>query len=94
MYLSFQRVASSGSVKAVADLTVPAKATQAEIQADTQPIRYTMDGTDPASGSGMLFLTTADPKLFNIEDVKKIKFIQGAGGAGGLNVHYLAGRDI
>jgi hypothetical protein len=53
-----------------------------------------MDGTNPASGSGMLFLTTSDPKQFLIEDVKKLKFIQGAGGAGAVNIHYFAGRDI
>ena len=94
MYLSFQRVASSSSVKTVTDLTVPAKATHAEIQADTQAVRYTMDGTNPASGSGMLFLTTSDPKQFLIEDVRKLKFIQGAGGAGAVNIHYFAGRDI
>lgn len=94
MYLSFQRVASGASAKTVADLTVPAKATHAELQADTQSIRYTMDGTAPASDSGMSLLTTSDPKTFLIEDVKRIKFIQGAGGAGGLNIHYFAGRDI
>ena len=42
----------------------------------------------------MLFLTTEPPKTFLIEDVKQIKFIQGAGGAGALNIHYFAGRDI
>jgi hypothetical protein len=94
MYLSFQRVASSSSVKTVEDLTVPAKATYAEIQADTQAVRYTMDGTNPTDGSGMLFLTTSDPKQFLIEDVKKLKFIQGTGGAGAINIHYFAGRDI
>ena len=95
MYLSFQRVASSSSVKTASDLTVPAKATHADIQADTQAVRYTMDNTtNPASGSGMLFLTTAEPKTFLIEDVKRIKFIQGAGGAGAINIHYFAGRDV
>ena len=94
MYLSYQRVASGASAKTVSDLTVPAKATHAELQADTQNVRYTMDGTVPTSTSGMLFLTTEPPKTFLIEDVKRIKFIQVAVGAGALNIHYFAGRDI
>lgn len=95
MYLLFEREASGAAVKTVSDLAPPGEATHAELQADTQAIRYTMDGvTDPTSSSGMLLLTTSDPKLFLIEDLKRIRFIQGAGGAGGLNVHYLGGRDI
>lgn len=94
-YLSFERVASDGTVKTVSDLSVPANATRCEIQADTQDVRYTMDGaTDPAADSGMLFLTVEEPKQFMIEDVKNIKFTQGAGGAGALNFHYFAGRDV
>lgn len=95
MYLLFEREASDGTVKTVSSLSPPAKATHAELQADTQAIRYTMDNTtDPTSSSGMLLLTTSEPKLFLIEDLKRIKFTQGSGGAGGLNVHYLGGRDI
>lgn len=93
-YVGFERVASSGAVKTVSDLTVPANATGAELQADTQAIRYTMDGTAPASGSGMLLLTTEGPKYFNIDEIRALKFIQGAGGAGGLNIHYHSGRDV
>ena len=89
-YTHFERVASSGSVKDVGDLNPPSTATHVELQADTQDIRYTMDGsTDPASGSGMLLVASAQPKLFLIKDLKNIKFIQGAGGAGGLNAHYI-----
>ena len=96
MYLSaFQRVASDGTVKTVSTLTVPAKATAVEIQADTQAVRYTMDdATDPTSSAGMLFLTTEGPKFFLIEDLRRIRFTQGSGGAGGLNFHYLSARDI
>lgn len=96
MYLpTFQRVASSAAVKTVADITVPPKATSVEIQADTQAVRYTMDDeTDPTSTLGMLFLTTEGPKEFLIEDLQRIRFTQGAGGAGALNFHFIAGRDI
>lgn len=76
------------------DVTIPAKATGVNIQADTQSVRYTMDGTDPTSSSGMLFLTTTAPESFLIEDLKRLRFIAGAGGAGNLNFHFWAGRDI
>lgn len=95
MFLSYEQVASSGVVKTVSDLTIPANATQAELQADTQDIRYTMDGsTNPTSTLGMLLVTTHHPKLFLISDVKRIRFIQGSGGAGNLNLHYVAGRNV
>ena len=95
MYLSFQRVASDATAKTQSAFTIPAKATAVELQADTQAIRYTMDNaTDPTSSSGMLFLTTEEPKFFLIDDFRRIRFTQGAGGAGGLNVHYLSARDI
>lgn len=95
MYIGFQQVASGASVKTVSDLTVPAKATHVEIQADTQAVRYTMDNsTDPTSSVGMLFLTTEGPKSFLIDDLRRIRFIQGGGGAGNLNFHYFAGRDV
>lgn len=94
-YVGFQRVATDDTVKDVSDLTVPAKATWAEIQSDTNHVRYTMDGaTNPAQGSGMLLLTTDPPKHFLIEDVRNIRFIQETTGAGAINIHYGAGRDI
>lgn len=89
MFLSFQRVAVDDVVKTVAALTVPVAARGAMLQADTNSIRYTMDNTtDPTGSSGMLLLTTSVPEHFLIEDVKRIRFVQGPGGAGGLNVHY------
>lgn len=92
---SFQRVASDGTVKTVSSLTIPAKATHAELQADTQSIKYTMDNTtDPSSTVGMTFQTADVPKLFVIDDVRRIRFTQGAGGAGALNFHYFGGRDV
>lgn len=92
---TFQRVASDGTVKTVTALTVPAKATGVEIQADTQDVRYTMDNTtDPSSTAGMVFRIASDPKYFTIDDLRRIRFTQGAGGAGGLNFHYNAGRDV
>ncbi len=95
MYLSHEQVAATAVVKDVDDLTVPAKATHAELQADTSDIRYTMDAaTDPTQTSGMILLTTEDPMLFLIEDIYRIRFTRGSGSNGNLNVHYVAGRDI
>lgn len=95
MYLGFQSVASDGTVKTVSSFTVPAKATHAELQAVTQAISYTMDdSSNPTATAGMQLLTTEGPKTFLIEDFIRIRFTQGAGGAGLLNVHYFAGRDV
>lgn len=93
-YLSYEQVATTNSVRDVNNLTVPAQATGAELQAADQHARYTMDdSTDPAAGSGMLLLTTSPPKFFLIENVRRIRFISSAG-AGELNIHYSAGREI
>lgn len=94
MYVGFKSVASTSSVKTVADLTIPAKATSVELQAVTNHISITMDNaTDPTATAGMLLLTTSPPKEFSIEDLKRIRFIQ-VTGAGVLNCHFIAGRDV
>jgi len=90
MYVGFNSVASSGAVKTVADVTVPTGATHVEIQAVSQSVSYTMDGTtNPTTTAGMQFLVTDPPKPFLIEDLAKIKFTQGSGGAGVLNFHFV-----
>jgi len=94
-YLSYEQVAVSNAVLDAGSLTVPANATMAELQSDTSNVRYTMDGaTDPTTTSGMLLLTTSDPKLFLIEDVYNIRFIRDGGADAELNIHYAAGRDV
>ena len=95
MYLSYEQVVATDTVKTVADLTVPANATMAELQADTNPVRYTMDGAvDPTVSSGMVIAVADMPKTFLIEDINRIRFIRGAGANGNLNIHYAAGRDV
>ncbi len=94
MYLSCQRIAATATVKTVSDLTVPAEATHAELQADGAAVNYTMDDTTEPSTTlpfGMILRTTDAPKLFLIEDIRRIKFV-GTAGTSGLNVHYV-GRD-
>ena len=93
MYLHFEQVATTAVVKGPEDLTIPSSATHVELQADTQPCRYTMDGlTPPAQTSGMILSTSSDPKTFLVTDLRRIKFTRGAGSDGKLNIHYFNGR--
>jgi hypothetical protein len=95
MFIGFQQVSATSAVKTATALTIPANATAVEIQADTQNVRYTMDNeTNPAQSSGMIFLTTDCPKVFGIDDLRRIRFTRGAGSDGNLNFHYSAGRDV
>lgn len=92
MYTGFEQITVSSSVLTESAFTIPAETTHVELQADTQPVRYTMDGTAvPTASSGMILLTTSDPKTFSIEDLKNIKMIRGAGSDAEINVHYFGG---
>ena len=97
IYLGYEQVVcSSGTVQTVSALTVPAKATHAELQADTGGlVRLTLDGsTDPTTTSGIILPTTGgETKVVAIDTLKNIRFIKGADNTH-LNVSYLAGRDI
>lgn len=97
MYVGFEQITVSDTALTHKDLTVPKSATHAEIQADTQDVRYTMlgdSGVTPTQAIGMLFVAKADPKSFLIEDVKRMTFIRGAGSDAKLNIHYFGGRII
>jgi hypothetical protein len=93
-YLFHESEAADATVKTVAALNPPANATHVEIQAVTQPVSYRMDGGNAAALVGMLFLTTEPPKQFLIEDLRNISFTQTAAGAGLLQFHYFAGRNV
>jgi hypothetical protein len=94
-YLGFEQLVSAAAVKDVDDLTIPANATYAEIQASGQNASYTCDdSTDPTQTAGMVFLTTHAPKAFGIDDVRRIRFVRAAGSDGNLNFHYFGGRDV
>jgi len=94
MFVGFQQVAATSAVKTVTSLTIPKNAIRAQLQADTQVVRYTLDGTTPSQTSGMLLLTTSEPKEFLIEDIKNIKFIRGTTSDGNLNIHYYGVHDF
>lgn len=94
-YISYEQVEADASVKDATDLTIPNNATHAELQSDTEAVRYTMDDTtNPSLGIGMLLNTADMPKPFLIEDIKRMKFTRGSGTAGNLNVHYFVGRNV
>jgi hypothetical protein len=94
-FVGYEQVTTTVAVKTAAALTIPANAHGAELQVDTQPMCYTMDGaTDPATGAGMVMAVADPPKYFNIDDIRNLRFIRNAGGDGNLNLHYSAGRDV
>ena len=88
-YNGYEQEAISNTAKDISDLSPVATATHVELQAETNHIRYTMDGsTTPTTTSGMLLLTTDPPKVFLMEDFRNIKFIRDAASDAVLNVHY------
>jgi len=90
-YAHYEQVAATAVVKTKHDLTIPPSTTHVEVLAETQNVRYTMDGlTTPTQTTGMLLKTTDPPRIFLIDDILKIKFARGAGSDGLLNLHYRA----
>lgn len=94
MYVGFEQVAATSTGKTAADLNIPENCTGVEIQAETQNVRYTMDGQagQPTEDSGMLFIANAEPKFFDGESLKNIRF-RNSGTDGVLKFHYM-GRHI
>jgi hypothetical protein len=93
MYLGYERVDATATVKTASNLTIPAGATHAELMSDSAAVLYTMDNaTDPntALPRGMILRTTDPPKLFVIDDIRRIRFV-GTPALSGLNLHYLGG---
>lgn len=88
-YLSYLQITVSSSVLLGSDQTIPARATFVELQAETQPVRYTMDdATAPSASSGAVLKASGKPKLFSVEDFRRLKMIRGAGSDAKLNVHF------
>ena len=96
MFIGFQAVAATSTLKNVGSLTIPAGATGAQIQSETAPVRFTMDGSsfNPTSTVGMLLKLTDMPREYLIEDIRRIRFCRDGSSDGVLNIHYFAGRNI
>lgn len=73
------------SLSSATGLTVPAGATRAQLQCETQNVRWRDDGTDPTAAVGMILVTTTVYEY--IGNLSAIKFIQVASSAK-LNVAY------
>ncbi len=86
-FIDFQQVESTSSVKTVSDLTIPASATFAMLQADTQNSRFTLDGVKSPS-EGKRLIVGLYPERILIDDLRQIKFCREGGSNGKINIHY------
>lgn len=78
------------AAKTLADCTgaaIPAGAEFCLLQAETQNIRWTDDGTVPTAALGMLLIAGGDPWLYDGHDLTALQFFQVAATAK-LNVAY------
>lgn len=91
----FPRTSSTGTtpwftqltdLSAVQELDIPVGARSVLIQADTQNVRYRMDGGSPAAGVGLLMRTTDLPMSFS-GAIQLLRFIEATSGAK-LNVQF------
>ena len=94
-FIGYDQVLCDGpAVQDVTALTVPARATGAEIQAQSDgDVNYTLDGTSPGASKGMILNSNNAPKEILIEDLNNIQFVKSDADTH-LNVHYFAGRDV
>jgi hypothetical protein len=77
--LEFNPVGShtqNGSLSSAVTLTAPDGATKILIQAFTQNVRYTLDGTVPTASKGFKMSTTDAPLLIPLGNDTVIKLIQ------------------
>ena len=81
--LGYEQITGLSAVKS---LTVPAGATLALIQAETQIVRWRDDGTNPAAGVGMTLAAGAVPLVYD-GNLSAIRFIEATASAK-LNVSY------
>lgn len=96
MYVGYEKIVVKADVQTVSDLTLPTGATHAELQCESEGVRYTMDNTtSPNQTTGMLLIKDQQPKLFLIEDIVRIKFCRNSSGTNAtLHIHYVGGRDL
>ena len=93
MISGYRQYAVESVVKTLDPSAFPAEANGgAMLQAESQNIRYTMDGTTPTTTYGMRLIAGLAPEEFLIDDVKRMKYVLEAGLTGKLNVHFFGGR--
>lgn len=85
-----QSATVSNSAKSLTDLTFAAaqieRASRARINCDTQPIRYTYDGTTPTASVGQYLAVGATVDIVGSSNVANLKFIRATGSDGAVNV--------
>jgi hypothetical protein len=91
--LGYQRIAAANLATAIAP-TIPAGTREIHMQADTQNIRYTLDGTTPTATNGMILVAGAhQPQVIRLsQSLHAIKFILESGSPN-LNLHYFGQSD-
>lgn len=72
---------STALTGAVTTLSVDSRATGVLIQAETQNVRYTLDGTNPTSSLGFVLTADADPVIIPKNSDITIKVLRSASGA-------------
>jgi hypothetical protein len=93
MFIGYQQVAVTGALLTRTDLVIPANATSVILQADTNNIRYTMDGSNPTQVRGMVLVAGLPPEEFLIENLYRIRFTRGAAADAVLNLHYSGSQE-
>jgi len=66
------------NITAVVELAVPEGATKIMLQAFTQNVRYTLDGTDPTATLGFQLVASAPPVTLIVESRATVKVIEEA----------------
>ena len=67
--------------------TVPAEV--AQINCETNDVRYTVDGTTPTASVGILLKVGFSATINGSEDVKAFRVIRATGADGAISVNYL-----
>lgn len=81
--LGYQQITS---LSAATGFTIPAGTSYAVVQAESQPVRWRDDGTDPTATVGMR-IPVGDALIYTAQTMAKIKFIEETASAK-LNVSY------
>lgn len=89
--IAYKQLSGLSSAKTLANATgaggaIPTHATEALIQAESQDVRWTDDGTTPTASTGML-LTAGDSLYYDRGPLSGLKFIEASASAL-LNVTY------
>jgi len=73
---------------AVVSLTVPSDVNFAQVTVETGPIRYRIDGTDPATAVGVLISAGDSFAIYGLDTLNNIKMVEATGTDSVINVSY------